>query len=307
MSFSLKVKNEIYLNKPKCFTQMSAEIYGLLLFSKNFFAEKFVFSSKSRKIINLVADYLTQYLSVPVEIETLLHHNTENGINLSLVDQNDIYNIYNFFFGEEYSGDIYINLNNLKDEEEIALFLSGVFLVCGSVINPQKEYRLEFSVQNPKLATDLSCLISNLPINILPKCVKKKDKFSIYIKESQQVFDFLAFIGAPNSAMELIQVKMVKEVRNYVNRTTNFQTANLSKTANAALIQIKAIDIIEKEKGIDLLPDELKEIAILRKRNPDMSLSELGKALSSPLSRSGVNHRLKKIIDISESLKKEVN
>ncbi len=307
MSFSLKVKNEIYSNKPKCFTQISAEMYGLLLFSKNFFSEKFVFSSKSRQIINFAADYLTQYLSVPVKIETSLHYNKGSNIILSLVDQSDIDNIYRFFYNERYSENVYINFNNLKSEEEISSFLSGVFLVCGSVINPQKEYRLEFSVQNPKLVDDLLCLISNLPINILPKCVKKKDKFSIYIKESQQVFDFLAFIGAPNSAMELIQVKMVKEVRNYVNRTTNFQTANLSKTANAALIQIKAIDTIEKEKGIDLLPDELKEIAILRKKNPDMSLSELGKALSSPLSRSGVNHRLRKIIDISESLKKEVD
>ena len=99
--------------------------------------------------------------------------------------------------------------------------------------------------------------------------------------------------------MELMQVKMVKEVRNYVNRTTNFETANISKTASAAALQLEAIRKIQRTQGLESLPEELQELALLRLENPEMSLRELGESLSEPISRSGVNHRLRRLLALA--------
>ena len=104
--------------------------------------------------------------------------------------------------------------------------------------------------------------------------------------------------------MELIQVKMLKEVRNYVNRTTNFTTANIGKTASAAAQQIRAIQKIERKMGLEGLPEDLRELAQLRLDNPEMSLRELGESLSEPISRSGVNHRLRRILEIAEDIER---
>ena len=308
MSFSSSIKQELYSLKPNDFDSLTAEVYGLILFSKNFSNDSFCFTSRSRKSIEILSNFLSEQLSITVDISTKLYHNRssrELNYTLSLVDKNDVNKIVSFFYKDADLKNLYINTANIKKDTQLKYFLKGIFLVCGSVINPQKEYRLEFAIQNISLANDLLKLLSNLPIKLNPKILVKKDKFSIYIKDNEQIFDFLAYIGAQNSAMEFIQVKMVKEVRNYVNRTTNFQTANLSKTTSASLLQIKAIKHIEEVKGKNFLADDLKELAILRVKNPDMSLKELGENLKVPLSRSGVNHRLKKIIYISECIGKE--
>ena len=112
----------------------------------------------------------------------------------------------------------------------------------------------------------------------------------------------LAYIGAPGAAMELMQAKMVKEVRNYVNRTTNFETANISKTAAAAARQLQAIQLLDEKIGLAALPEDLREIAALRRDSPELSLRELGEALSEPLSRSGVNHRLKRLVELARQM-----
>ena len=117
----------------------------------------------------------------------------------------------------------------------------------------------------------------------------------------EQVTDVLTYLGAQSAAMELMQVKMLKEVRNQVNRRTNFETANLGKTATAAARQLLAIQKIVASTGLGELPEDLRELAELRLQNPDMSLRELGETLSPPLSRSGVNHRLQRLVELAES------
>lgn len=123
----------------------------------------------------------------------------------------------------------------------------------------------------------------------------------VYSKGMEQVTDVLTYLGAQSAAMELMQVKMLKEVRNQVNRRTNFETANLGKTATAAARQLLAIQKIVASTGLGELPEDLRELAELRLQNPDMSLRELGETLSPPLSRSGVNHRLQRLVELAES------
>ncbi|MEG1550647.1 MAG: DNA-binding protein WhiA, partial [Oscillospiraceae bacterium] len=117
----------------------------------------------------------------------------------------------------------------------------------------------------------------------------------------EEIEDVLALIGATNSTLELMGIKMYKDVRNNVNRRLNFESANLDKTVNAALIQTEAIEILMKNGEFKNLPDELKEIAMLRIDNPDFSLKQIGDMLIPPLSRSGVNHRLKKLCNMAEN------
>ena len=135
-----------------------------------------------------------------------------------------------------------------------------------------------------------------------PKITERKSTYVIYYKESECIEDLLTLMQATNASLELMQVKIMKNVRNNVNRTTNCLTANITKTLNAVRRQNEAIRIIEEAGGLAILPPELYEVAILRKENADASLSELGALLSEPLSRSGVNHRLNKIIETASRI-----
>ena len=184
-------------------------------------------------------------------------------------------------------------------------FLRGVFLSCGAVSDPKSGYHLEFNVPNKPLSLNFIELLSNIKnAHFTPHYIERRKDHIVYIKISQQITDFLALIGASKSAMDFIQIKMVKEVRNYINRTTNFETANLSKTAEASIKQIKAIENIISIKGLDWLPQPLRETALIRLQNPYIPLEQLSSLLSKPVSKSGINHRLKKIIKLSENLDK---
>lgn len=133
----------------------------------------------------------------------------------------------------------------------------------------------------------------------------RRNDYLLYYKESENIEDLLTYLGAPKSSLELMEVKIVKELRNRVNRATNCETANISKTVNAALSQIEDIRLIEASGGIGSLDEELRELARLRLQNPDMSLRELGQALTSPISRSGVNHRLRRISEYAAELRRK--
>ena len=126
----------------------------------------------------------------------------------------------------------------------------------------------------------------------------------LYLKDGEEISNFLALVGANNSVLRFEEVRVIKETRNEINRLVNCETANLNKTINASIKQIEDIKLIQKLNKFKSLPEGLQEIAIIRMENPDMPLAELGKLLSKPLGKSGVNHRLKKISAIAEELKK---
>ena len=152
-----------------------------------------------------------------------------------------------------------------------------------------------------KLAGDLSALLSRAGgLGLQPGTVNRKGRFIVYVKGGESVTDLLTYLGAKNAAMESMQAKMLKEMRNNLNRRNNFETANIDKTASAAARQLLAIERIMGTVGLDALPEDLREIAALRWENPELSLRELGEHLSQPLSRSGVNHRLRRIVEFAE-------
>ena len=189
----------------------------------------------------------------------------------------------------------------IKDENCARSFIRGAFLGGGSISDPEKNYHLEFVTSNEEFAESLKELINSIGFN--SKIVSRKNNYVVYLKESEQISDLLSIMGAHNALLSLQNVKIVKEMRNNVNRIVNCETANLSKTVSAAVRQIDNIKYIRDTKGLDYIPKNLREIANLRIEYEDLSLKELGEMLDPPVGKSGVNHRLRKIEQIAEDLK----
>ncbi len=180
-------------------------------------------------------------------------------------------------------------------------YVRGAFIAVGSVNNPEKNYHLEFVLDTLAQAEDLRGLINSFSLDA--KTVVRKEHFVVYLKEGEQIVDLLNVMEAHVALMELENVRIVKEMRNDINRKVNCETANLNKVVGAAVKQLEDILYIQNTVGLDQLPQPLQEVAEIRLRYPDQSLKELGKYLTEPVGKSGVNHRLRKISGIAEMLR----
>ena len=185
----------------------------------------------------------------------------------------------------------------------LGVFAAGVFLACGSVNDPAKEYHLEFAVPEQSLAMDLEALLGDIGVHA--KTVIRRGQYIVYVKESESIEDTLTFIGASQCTLELMNVKIFKDVRNKANRIANCDSANIDKVVNAAMRQIEDIRLISRTIGLESLSEELREVAELRLSNTDMSLQEIGDSLTNPISRSGVNHRFRRLAKIAEKIRSE--
>jgi len=179
-------------------------------------------------------------------------------------------------------------------------FLAGAFLGGGYVKTPKNGYHFEIKTHYRNLSRDLADLIYELGFE--PKNVMRKSEYVVYMKQSDAICDILAVLGATDAMLTLCNIKILKDVRNNITRKVNCDTANISKAADAAAIQLKAIRKIQSKLGLEALPEPLRQIANLRILNPEANLTELGNMLNPPISKSGVNHRLKKIIHMAEEL-----
>lgn len=308
MSFSSETKKEMCKAQTTAPVYLQAECYGLLLFAKKFSAGNIIFTTSSQYAANRFVDLVTQHWQVMAEKTSVLtgRHGGSSLFTVTVPDTNDCNKIFTSLGHSVSDISLRINRANLEDDTAVSCFLRGAFLCCGSVIDPVKDYHLEFSVPFKNLCSDLSKLISEVvELAQMPKVLLRKGSYIAYIKDSEQIADLLTFMGAPSAAMEIMQEKIVKGIRNTANRQTNSEVANIKKTVTAAMEQIKAINIIKESKGgLGVLPQELREVALLRMENPDLSLRALGQMLAVPISRSGVNHRIKRIMDMAEDLKK---
>lgn len=167
----------------------------------------------------------------------------------------------------------------------------------GSINNPENKYHLEITLKQEQNLNEIEKILKELGIN--SKNMKTKNRYSIYFKDGEEISKFLALIGANKAVMQFEDTRIQREMRGKVNRLVNCETANLNKTINASIEQIAAIRKLQETGKFNKLNDNLKEIALLRLENPDIALVELGKLLKEPVGKSGVNYRLKKIIDIA--------
>ncbi len=296
MSFSSQAKLELCAREegPAC---RRAECYGIFLFARSFSASSVALITENGAAARLAAQLAAETAGCVAEVSSSVCRRREGAVYAVSVEGEDGCARLLHAFG--HSGrevSLRIRPENLAGDACRAAFLRGAFLACGTATDPRKDYHLEFLVPYRNLAQDLMRELS-APGMLQPALVMRKGSYVVYLKESEQIADLFTYLGAPNAAMELMQVKMVKELRNNVNRKRNFETANLDKTASAAARQILAIRRIAESCGLDALPDDLREMARLRMENPELSLRELGERLSRPISRSGVNHRLERLIE----------
>lgn len=188
-------------------------------------------------------------------------------------------------------------------DENTGLFLRGAFLACGIAANPDKEYHLEFSVGSKKKTDTLCRLVNESGMSVKESC--RKGKYMLYTKDSEGISDILTFIGAMISSMEIMNAKIYKDVRNNVNRAVNCESANIEKTVAASRKQVEDIEYIAANGGLGMLTEDLRQIAEIRRENIELSLSEIGKLLTPAISRSGVYHRLRRIGETADRLRRE--
>ena len=181
--------------------------------------------------------------------------------------------------------------------EQIRWLIKGAYLGSGSINNPENKYHLEISVSQKEYALKI---IEYLKLfDIKSNSIEKNNQHAIYIKDGEEISKFLALIGANKAVLRFEEIRVQREMNNKINRIVNCETANLNKTINASIEQIEAIRKLKESGNFEMLDEHLKEIAELRVQNPNASLIELGKMLKNPVGKSGVNYRLKKIMEIA--------
>ncbi len=314
MSFSMEVKNEICrdmeeigFEKAFCIISGAMKIAGSIsLLGKNNLA--FFISTENASIAGFLFKLIKKFFDIHCEIivkrsSTLKKNNTyvlkskESEGVLKFLEKINVLYFENGFLNINYDiPDIAKSCDDLKKE-----FIKGAFLGGGSVSNPERAYHLEFVCENEGFAEELSKLINTFDIN--SKVINRKNNYVVYIKESEQISDMLSIIHAYNSLLNLENIRILKGMRNNVNRIVNCETANLTKTVDSSLRHIENIRLIKRKIGLNRIPKLLSQVAEVRLEYPEESLKEIGKRLNPPLGKSGVNHRLRKIDKIAEEIK----
>lgn len=305
MSFASETKDELCSLKITDIHSLKAEYYGLLLFCRSFSYREIALHTENQSLVKHFTDIVTEFHPVIIDIFTSKSkRGNGNMYTLTIPDGNDRRFILDNLGYSENNVSLRINRANFEDEYCVSAFLRGAFLACGAVTNPRSGYHLEFSVSHMNLAYDLSRLISEISaLSLEPKVVTRRGNYIVYVKGSEHIADLLTYMGAFIASMQLMQEKIVKDVRNTANRKANSDFYNMNKSVTASAKQRKAIMLIDKKIGLDNLSPDLSQLAKLRLENPDMSLKMLAETISPPLSRSGVNHRMTRLMELAESLK----
>ncbi|MCL2195810.1 MAG: DNA-binding protein WhiA [Oscillospiraceae bacterium] len=294
MSFSVQVKQELLgvsAQQQLCCAQ--AQLYGMLLFGASFNGREISLRTELRG----VADYVAEQLQDLALIQAQLQHSGRK-VELTVPRADDRRRLLERMGHSEDEPGRRIARENFACEGCSTAFLRGVFLACAAVNAPQRQYHLEFTVGYKKLCTELAQLLGehNLP----PKICQRKGVWLLYYKDSEQIEDVLASVGAQTAVLDFMQTKVEKDLRNNVNRVMNFDMANLDRATAAAAQQLHAIAQIRETVGLDSLTAPLRETAELREQHPEASLAELCELCAVPVTRSGMNHRLKKLVAMAD-------
>ncbi len=297
MSFSQKVKEELCAQPMEKRCCILAESYGILLFSNVFRSDEIRLITQSEALAKRASALFSHAFGI--RIPAL--QNTENGRYIIKIE--DATSIFRIFDALNLDPDVTgIRLNDTLVSKPCCqgAFVRGAFLSGGSVAAPDTRYHLEFSTPYRSFSDALVSLLEQL--SLAPRVTMRAGKYMIYLKRSEAIEELLTRAGAHQAALAVMQAKVVKEVRNGVNRYVNCETANISKTVEAARMQTQAIRRLSENGRLDALPETLRLTAQLRLENPEASLSALGRMFSPPVNRATLNYRLKKIVELSAGL-----
>ena len=299
MSFSYNAKAELCRlpHESKCCAV--AECYGMLLFGNTFNAREIKIITGSRRIGERIIESFE--LAFSIDFDTVPKPGAA-GKQAYIINSKDklaaVFNAYGLSVDRLLAH--HVNLGVLEEDCCRRAFIRGAFLTGGAVTNPLKSYHLELLTDRFNVSRQTYTLL--LELGFAPKEISRSGNYIIYFKQSSAIEDFLTLIGAPVHAMEVMSAKIEKDVRNTVNRKVNCDTANVTKTVDAAAAQMEAIRIIIDKGAFEALPEKLKQTAELRMENPELSIKELADAMTPPATKSCLNHRLRRLIELSSGL-----
>lgn len=299
MSFSSNVKSELCREPMSRRSGVLAEAYGVLLYCNTFSASLIRIITESQEFAARLPKLFKKAFGVNFDFEP--EPESAGKLQFCITNADKIHKIFSMF-GASAKSDItlHVNYGVLEDEEDRIAFLRGAFLAGGSVTDPAKRYHLELTTSHYKVSRETYALI--MDVGFSPKALTRGGSSILYFKQSDYIEDFLTAIGAPVCAMGVMEAKVEKDLRNGVNRRVNCETANLTKVVDASMEQIAAIRRLEESGKLDELPVKLRQTAGLRLENPEATLTELAEMLDPPVSKSALNHRMRKLIELANEL-----
>lgn len=293
MSFSANVKVRIAQIEEKCEFCNRAQLSAIIRYAGRVKQDGIFIYSENKA----VADCAKRLIYENTGIDIIVDYKKNSGLyELWIKEQNMIDNITDLLMINQENYDFLMPFDCC-----LLSYVRGAFLGGGSISDPNKSYHLEFDCRYEAEADRLCKFLSN--INITAKKTYRKGHYIVYLKEYAQIADILGAIGDSSSALEIYGISIEKDVRNTINRQMNCENANMDKVADAYKKHLAAIEKIKKTIGLEKLPPVLKEIAIVRIQYPEDSLKSLGERLENPIGKSGVNHRLNRILQIASEIK----
>jgi hypothetical protein len=299
MSFSFETKNELCKLPIQKLCCARAEAYGILLYCNTF-------SSTEVRVITENPNFAARlprlfHRAFSLRFDRQPEQGQEGKMVFQITDPKKLDHIINLL-GYDPRQNLVLHINFAMLEEECcrASFLRGVFFAGGSITDPLKRYHLELTTSHLQASRELEVLLREC--GYPPKSLARNGSFITYFKQSHQIEDFLTLIGAPVAAMNIMSAKLEKDLRNSVNRRLNCDSANLDKTVEAAQEQLEAIRKLRSAGLLEQLPDKLQLTAALRLENPELTLSELAEEFDPPVTKSCLNHRLRKLLELGRDL-----
>ena len=296
MSFSAQIKQELCkaaITK-KCCAQ--AEVYGILLFCSKFqsggiriVTESDAFAARLPQLFKKA--FQLEFDQLPTVCSGKRAFFIRDPKKISLIGDT-----YGYDPGESVA--LHINFGVLEEEHCRTSFFRGAFLAGGSVTDPDKGYHLEIVTSHYNVGREMPALLRESGFE--PKSAERKANYVTYFKQSAYIEDFLTAIGSPVAAMGIMNAKAEKNLRGSINRRVNCEAANLDKTVDASMVQIEAICTLEERGVLEQLPEKLKETAVLRRENPELTLTQLAALCDPPVTKSALNHRLRKLMSLAQ-------
>ena len=296
MSFSSNVKAELCkdsLSKKSCAV---AEGYGVLLYCNTFSSTEIRIITESRDFAARLPRLFKKAFGITFDQEPAAQDRGK--LQFAISSEDKIAKIFETLQMDlKASLTLHVNFGMLEEEAECMAYLRGAFLAGGSVTDPAKRYHLEMTTSHYKVSRETCALL--LDAGFSPKETTRGGNSILYFKQSNLIEDFLTAIGAPVCAMGVMEAKVEKDLRNGVNRRVNCETANLTKVVDASMEQVAAIRKLQKRGQLKDLPPKLRETAKLRLENPEATLQELAAMQDPPVSKSAMNHRMRKLVALA--------
>ena len=292
-SFSGGVKGEICRDIPTRQCCAVAQCFGILLYCNTFSADTIRIVTESRDFAVILPKLFRRAFGL--DFDELPSVASPGKLVFQITDPEKLEEILGVYgFDPRSTLSLHVNLSVLEEECCRGAFLRGAFLAGGSVTDPGKGYHMELATIHRSVARESYALMQEV-LGFYPKIAARGANSVLYLKQSDLIADFLTFLGAPVSAMGIIETKLEKELKNKVNRRCNCDDANTSKVVDAAQEQLAAIRVLRERGMLDKLPQKLQQAAIARENNPESSLTELAAMMEPPISKPAMNNRLKRI------------